>query len=31
MLGVDLSELITDTITGMREVAGELGLKGEEA
>ncbi|MFP3928836.1 MAG: HDIG domain-containing metalloprotein [Desulfobacteraceae bacterium] len=31
MLGVDLTELITDTIMGMREAAGELGLKGEEA
>jgi predicted hydrolase (HD superfamily) len=29
MLGVELSELITDTITGMREVADEIGLKGE--
>jgi putative nucleotidyltransferase with HDIG domain len=28
MLGVDLSELITDTIMGMREVAEEIGLKG---
>ena len=28
MLGIDLSELITDTITGMREVAEEIGLKG---
>jgi putative nucleotidyltransferase with HDIG domain len=28
MLGVDLSELITDTIQGMREVAEEIGLKG---
>ena len=28
MLGVDLSELITDTIMGMREVAAEIGLKG---
>lgn len=28
MLGVDLAELITDTITGMREVAEEIGLKG---
>ncbi len=29
MLGVALSELITDTIMGMREVAEEIGLKGE--
>ena len=28
MLGVDLSELISDTIMGMREVAEEIGLKG---
>jgi putative nucleotidyltransferase with HDIG domain len=28
MLGVDLSELITDTIKGMQEVAEEIGLKG---
>ena len=28
MLGVDLADLITDTILGMREVAGELGLVG---
>jgi predicted hydrolase (HD superfamily) len=28
MLGVDLTELITDTIMGMREVADEIGLKG---
>jgi putative nucleotidyltransferase with HDIG domain len=28
MLGVELSELITDTIMGMREVAAEIGLKG---
>ena len=28
MLGVELSELITDTITGMREVSEEIGLKG---
>lgn len=27
MLGVDLTELITDTIMGMREVADEIGLK----
>ncbi len=28
MLGVELTELITDTIMGMREVADEIGLKG---
>ncbi|MHC1731581.1 MAG: HDIG domain-containing metalloprotein [Bacteroidales bacterium] len=28
MLGADLSDLITDTIMGMREVAEEIGLKG---
>ena len=28
MLGMDLTELITDTIMGMREVAAEIGLKG---
>lgn len=28
MLGIDLSELITDTIMGMREVAGAIGLEG---
>jgi putative nucleotidyltransferase with HDIG domain len=28
MLGVDLTELITDAIMGMREVAEEIGLKG---
>jgi putative nucleotidyltransferase with HDIG domain len=28
MLGTDLTELITDTIMGMREVADEIGLKG---
>jgi putative nucleotidyltransferase with HDIG domain len=28
MLGVDLSELVHDTIMGMREVAEEIGLKG---
>jgi predicted hydrolase (HD superfamily) len=28
MLGIDLTELITDTIMGMREVAEEIGLKG---
>ena len=28
MLGLDLTELITDTILGMREVADEIGLKG---
>ncbi len=31
MLGVELGELITDTIAGMQEVAGEIGLKGETA
>jgi putative nucleotidyltransferase with HDIG domain len=29
MLGVELGELIADTIAGMQEVAGEIGLKGE--
>jgi putative nucleotidyltransferase with HDIG domain len=29
MLGVELGELITDTIMGMRAVAGEIGLKGD--
>ncbi len=28
MLGVDLGELITDTIMGMRDVADEIGLRG---
>lgn len=28
MLGMDLTDLITDTIMGMREVADEIGLKG---
>jgi predicted hydrolase (HD superfamily) len=28
MLGMELNELITDVIMGMREVAGEIGLKG---
>ena len=28
MLGMDLSDLITDTIMGMRDVADEIGLKG---
>ena len=28
MLGVEMTELITDTIMGMREVAEEIGLKG---
>jgi putative nucleotidyltransferase with HDIG domain len=28
MLGVDLTELVTDTIMGMREVAEQIGLKG---
>ncbi|MCF8061518.1 MAG: HDIG domain-containing protein [Deltaproteobacteria bacterium] len=31
MLGVELGELITDTIAGMREVAPEIGLEGEPA
>jgi putative nucleotidyltransferase with HDIG domain len=31
MLGVELSDLITDTIMGMRDVAGEIGLAGEPA
>jgi len=31
MLGVELSEVITDTIMGMRAVADEIGLKGEVA
>jgi putative nucleotidyltransferase with HDIG domain len=31
MLGVELTELITDTILGMREAAEELGLKGDGA
>jgi len=29
MLGMELTELITDTIMGMREVADEIGLKGD--
>jgi putative nucleotidyltransferase with HDIG domain len=29
MLGVEISELIADTIAGMQEVAGEIGLKGK--
>jgi hypothetical protein len=28
MLGIELAELIRDTIMGMREVAEEIGLKG---
>jgi predicted hydrolase (HD superfamily) len=28
-LGVELTELISDTIMGMRDVADEIGLKGE--
>ncbi|MFZ2329990.1 MAG: hydrolase, partial [Atribacterota bacterium] len=28
LLGTDLSQLIDDTIKGMREVAEEIGLKG---
>ena len=31
MLGVELPELITDTIMGMREVADSIGLKGDAA
>ena len=31
MLGVELTELITDTIMGMRDVADEIGLKGDSA
>ncbi|MGB2819759.1 MAG: hydrolase, partial [Phycisphaerae bacterium] len=31
MLGVELSDLITDTIMGMREVAGQIGLAGQPA
>jgi putative nucleotidyltransferase with HDIG domain len=31
MLGVDLGQLISDTIMGMREAAEEIGLKGEAA
>jgi putative nucleotidyltransferase with HDIG domain len=31
MLGVDLGELITDTILGMREVADDIGLRGHTA
>lgn len=31
MLGVELADLITDTIMGMREVADQIGLKGEIA
>ncbi len=31
MLGVDLGQLITDTIMGMREAAEAIGLKGEAA
>ena len=31
MLGVELSELITDVIMGMRQVAEEIGLKGQIA
>jgi len=29
MLGMELSDLFRETITGMREVAEEIGLKGE--
>jgi putative nucleotidyltransferase with HDIG domain len=31
MLGVEISALISDTIAGMREVADDIGLKGENA
>ena len=31
MLGIELSDLINDTIMGMRDVADEIGLKGVEA
>jgi putative nucleotidyltransferase with HDIG domain len=31
MLAIELAELITDTIMGMREVADEIGLKGQNA
>jgi len=31
MLGVEIGELIEDTINGMREVADEIGLRGEPA
>lgn len=31
MLGVEIGELIEDTIMGMREVADEIGLKGNQA
>jgi predicted hydrolase (HD superfamily) len=30
MLGMEISELIADTIAGMQEVAEEIGLKGNE-
>jgi len=30
MLGLELADLITDTIAGMREIAEEIGLKGQE-
>lgn len=30
LLGMELTELITDTIMGMREVAAEIGLQGED-
>ena len=30
MLGIEINELITDTIMGMREVAEQIGLKGKE-
>ena len=31
MLDVELGELITDTIMGMREVAAQIGLAGEDS
>jgi putative nucleotidyltransferase with HDIG domain len=31
MLGMELDELFTDTIVGMRQVAAEIGLKGDNA
>jgi putative nucleotidyltransferase with HDIG domain len=31
MLGVELGELLTDTIMGMRQVAAEIGLKGDNS
>jgi len=29
MLGMELTDLLTDTLAGMQEVAEEIGLKGE--